>query len=135
MGQTEIIGRTTPILYGYGDLESVLNINFGPTQTQAVNAFADPTRRNAKNADYIGAGSYVEFSAPSTPGFYRIWVAIRQSDLQGNTNFYNSENMDRDDQWEDVGTPSIGAISYDLYARLVPLAQNQAYRLVVRSWR
>ena len=130
------IDKTTPLLYGYGALESVLDVTGELAQTQAVNSFAVVGNRNAKSADFIKSGSFVEFTAPSTEGFYRIWVAFRVEDLQANTFFYNGDNMDLDEQWSVASEQTaVGAVNYRLFVRNVPLRSNQKYRLVVRSWK
>ena len=130
------IDKTTSLLFGYGSIEIALNVDQAQAQTQAVNSFATPANRNAKTADFIKAGSYVEFTAPSVAGYYRIWVAFRTQDLQANTLFYNADNMDLDEQWSVAAqSTNVGAVPYRLFVRNVPLRQDQKYRLVVRSWK
>ena len=134
--QTNPVTETTSLLYGFGAKESDLDITEALAKTLATASFGIQANRTSKTADSVKTGSYIKFKAPAPTGYYRMWVAILNTDLQANTLFYNANNNDQDEQWVLVSNASsINTAVYSLYARKVPLAQVDDYELLVKSFR
>ena len=132
---TVSVEKRSDLIWGFGAVESTLDITQAVANSIAVTAFGVPSSRNAKTADYVRLGSYLSFTAPAASGFHRPWFAVLNTDLQASTIVYNAEDFNLDNQWVvAAASSSIGAADYRLFSRKVPLAQNESYACVVRSF-
>ena len=129
---TNPVVQTETVYFGLSDVQSGVDISEATVQAQVTTAFNNPTNRQSKQANLMRLGSYVRYQAPNPQGYYYVWFA----GLQANINTLKFHTMDgQEDQfWTFVSTVVIGTSNYNLYARRTPIQQSQEIEIIARSY-
>ena len=131
-GVSNLVTETETVYFGLSGIQASADISEGVVKAQVTTAFNNPANRQNKNVNPLRVGSFVRYQAPNPQGFYYVWFAGLQANIN-NLKFHTLDGQE-DQFWVFVSTVVIGTSNYNLYARRTPISQSQEYEVVVRSY-